>query len=213
MLDPLLAANPNEPILHVQRGFLASASNDMPGARRAFARALELNPRLVEAISGLSAVELASGDFAAARSRVDAAVKALPDNAEVHIIAARTYAASKDLVGAERELKRALELNPDLLPAYTMFGQLYLSQGRLADARREFETLAERHAKPVSALTMLGIIAQMEGDAHGRRWSTSSAWSISIRVHRSPPTTSPGSTQNEAKSSTMRCSSRRRPFR
>ncbi len=61
VLDPLLAANPNEPILYVQRGFLSSASNDLPEARRAFAHALELNPRLVEAISGLSTVELASG--------------------------------------------------------------------------------------------------------------------------------------------------------
>ena len=140
VLDPLLAANPNEPILYVQRGLLASASNDLPGARRAFARALELNPRLVEAISGLAALELASGDFAAARSRVEAAVKALPDSPEVHIIAARTYAASKDLVGAERELKRALELNPDLLPAYTMLGQL--------TSRRDGSPMRDGSSKP-----------------------------------------------------------------
>ena len=55
---------------------------------------------------------MASGDFAAARSRVDAPLKAQPDNPEVHLIAARTYAASKDLVAAERALKRALEIEP-----------------------------------------------------------------------------------------------------
>jgi Flp pilus assembly protein TadD len=164
VLGPLLSEHPNEAALHVQRGYLASAANDLAEARRAFERALELNSRLVEAISGLAAAEIASRDFAAARARVEAAVKAQPDNPEVHLIAGRTYRASKDPVGAERELKRALELAPDLQSGYTMLGELYLSQGRLADARREFEALSTRQTKPVAALTMLGVIAQMEGD-------------------------------------------------
>ena len=79
VLTPLLDAKPNEAILHVQRGYVSAASNDMTAARRAFVRALELDPRLIDAIAGMVVADIAIRDFSAARARIEAAVKAQPD--------------------------------------------------------------------------------------------------------------------------------------
>jgi tetratricopeptide (TPR) repeat protein len=117
----------------------------------------------MEALGGLTALDLSTGNVAGARARIDARLATSPTPALL-VLAARTYAASREFAAAESFLKKAIEKEPTLLPAYGMLGQLYLVQRRLGDAKRELSALASRQTRPVGALTMLGVICQLEGD-------------------------------------------------
>jgi tetratricopeptide (TPR) repeat protein len=164
ILDPIAAAAPNVPAVHVQKGTMYLARKDPAAARRAFERALELDPDSFEALSGLVVLDISGRNIAGAQSRIDARLKQHPNRADLLMIAARASAAARDLPATEQYLVRAIQADPSILPAYGMLGQLYVAQGKLDQARKEFQALAERQARPVAAVTMLGILAQTQGD-------------------------------------------------
>jgi tetratricopeptide (TPR) repeat protein len=164
VLAPLLKEHANVSAVHVQHALLLNAQRDTPAARRAFEKAIELDPRSLEALSGLVALDIAAQNVASAKGRVDAALRADAGRPGVLLLAARVAAAGKDAAAAEAHLRRAVEIDPTLLPAYAMLGQLYISQRRISDARREFEAMVQRQSRPVAALTMLGMLAGMEND-------------------------------------------------
>lgn len=167
-LQSLLKTHPDVAAVHVLQGALNASGRNLPAARAAFQRALELDPNSVDALNGLNAIDLSTGNVAAAKARIDEKLAARETPALL-LAAGRTFAAAKEPAAAERFLRRALELEPTLLPAYAMLGQLYFSQRRLEDARREFTELASRETKPIAALTMVGMIHQMEGNADAAR--------------------------------------------
>lgn len=149
--------------VHAQAGILAAEQNNIPAARAAFTRALELDPNSIEGLSGHVALDLKAKDTAGAKARVERRLDAGKQTTDVLLLAARTFAAAGDLDGAERFLRRAIDRESTSLPAYTMLGQLLVSRGKLEEARLEFEALAERQSKPTAALTMTGLILEAQG--------------------------------------------------
>ncbi len=163
-IEALLAARPEDPRIHVLSGIMAGARLQPGLAHQAFDRALSLDSRSLDALTGHVALDLSAKDYASARKRIEARLAGDAPGPDVLLLAARTYATMKDLAAAEQALKRAVEIAPSLLPAYAMLGQLYVSQRRLDEARKEFDSLAERQARPVGALTMAGVILQNQGN-------------------------------------------------
>ncbi len=167
-LAKLTARFPNSAVVHTQMGMLLGRRNNPAEARAQFERARELDPKSLEALGGLVALDLAAKDVAGARALVDERAAADP-SADVLMLSARTYAASGDVAGAERLLRRVIELDSENLTAYSALGQVLVAQGKLDQARTEFENLVERSPKSVAALTMVGIILQTQGDIDGAR--------------------------------------------
>ena len=128
-----------------------------------FERALRLNPRSLDAVGGIVAVDLSTGRREEARARVAALANGPGAKPEALMLAARTYAALGDLKSSEESLRRVLTTDPSVLPAYAALGQLYARQGRLDAALAEFEALASRESRPVAALTLAGIILEAQG--------------------------------------------------
>jgi putative PEP-CTERM system TPR-repeat lipoprotein len=167
-LNQLVARFPDSAVVRVQLGMLLGRQGNSEGARAEFERALSLQPEELEALGGLIALDLAGGDYASARARVDARVASKP-TATLLTLAARTYAASGDLAAAERFLRRAIDLDNTFVAAYGALGQIFIVQGKHAAARAEFEALAQRSPDSIAALTMVGILLQAEGDVAGAR--------------------------------------------
>jgi tetratricopeptide (TPR) repeat protein len=162
-VSALLKAYPDVPSVHVQQGALEAGRNNPAAARAAFDRAIRLNPKSLEALAGLVALDLGAKDFVAAKARVEQRLGDGEPSSALLLLAARTYGAARDLASAEKTLRRIVESDPTLLPAYAMLGQLYMSQRRLDEALQNFDALAEKHSRPVGALTMAGIILQAQG--------------------------------------------------
>jgi putative PEP-CTERM system TPR-repeat lipoprotein len=181
-IDTLTTDFPKAAPVHVQAGILAASKGTPTAARTAFERALSLDPNSVEALAGLTAVDLLAKNFTAAKARVDARIKSQNPRPELLLLAARTYGSAGDLDGAEKLLRRAIETDPSLLPAYALLGQLYYSQRKIDQALKEFDTLSQRQSNPVPALTMMGVILQGEGNAKEARRRYEQAISIDPRA-------------------------------
>jgi Tfp pilus assembly protein PilF len=82
---------PDLPQVHVQAGVMAASKKDLAGARAAFERALALAPASMEALGGITALDLSTGNVVGARARIDGrlATDATPT---LLVMAARTYA-------------------------------------------------------------------------------------------------------------------------
>jgi len=167
-LKRLVARFPNSSAVHTQMGMLLARRGKVPAARVEFDRALERRTDDIEAIGGLVALDMAAGNVASARARVDARITAGPTPALL-ILAARVYATSHDSSRAESFLKQAISLDSGYVAAYSALAQLYLVQHKLDAAQAEFEAVLERSPKSVAAYTMIGVLLQAKGDVEGAR--------------------------------------------
>jgi tetratricopeptide (TPR) repeat protein len=161
-LTELEASRADSPAINALWGTLALGRKDYPRARAAFERAQTLDPASTEALAGRLAVDVATGDAASARVRIE---KHLTESQSPDLLlAARTYWILKDAASAERVLRQAIQEDPARLTPYNMLGQIYLGQQKLDEARAEFEALAGRQMNPAGALTMAGVILQAQGN-------------------------------------------------
>ena len=161
-LEQLARAVPGAAQPHAQMGSLLLMQSDVAGARDAFNRAIKLDAFQLEALAGLTTLDVRLQHQAEAIARLDGVLERAPKNAGLLMIAAGAYSSVKDFAHAEALLIRAIETNPGLLAAYTMLGRVYLADNRLDAARTQFEKVAKEQERPVGALTVLGMIDQMQ---------------------------------------------------
>ena len=131
----LLAAYPNQPEPYVASGTVAMLSQDRSAARRAFERALEIQPQAIDALQQLVALDIQDKRPQDALQAVTGALKRAPDSPRVLFAAADTYRALGDAAKSEETLKKIIQVDPSNMNAYDALARLYLSQRRVSDAR------------------------------------------------------------------------------
>ena len=154
---------PNQAGPHVVLGALA-ASNNRPLARKHYERAYELQKNNIEALAGLSALDLAEKKGDAARQRIEAIVSAEPTNSAAQLLAARVYVSLNELDRAEQTLRGVIERDPSNLGAYGQLARLYLGQNKLGQAQAEFDRIAERAPSATGPRTIAAMIAEMQNN-------------------------------------------------
>jgi tetratricopeptide (TPR) repeat protein len=170
-ISELLKQRPTEAGVHSLAGMLQSSRGNPAGARQSFERALELSPGLVEALSGLVALDIAAKQVEAAVARVEFELAKTPDRPPLLALAAHAYGASGSLPRAEAALRRAVTIDPQFSAGYSLLARLYLAQRRLDEARVEFEGMARRDPSAVEARTMVGVLLEMQNRrADARKW-------------------------------------------
>ena len=163
-MNALLRDRPDEPLVHSTLAQLQASRRDLAGARRAYEKALALDPGHLEALSGLVAMDIAEGRPQQARARLDARLASTPEDPGVLVMAAKVYAALRNGPKTESLLKTLIRVEPGNMQGYSLLGQLYIAQRRLAEATAEFRTMAERDKRSVAAHTMVGLLYQTQGD-------------------------------------------------
>jgi len=162
-LQSMMPAAANVADAHVLMGHVQLAQTDLAGARRSYERALELNPKSMEALAALVQLDANAKQLDRAKRRVDEALGKNPNNPPLLLLAARTYATNGDNARAETLLRKAIGVDPSYMPAYGILGQLYLQQGKLDQARAEFQTMADKRPDDVAAATMIGMLLEGQG--------------------------------------------------
>jgi tetratricopeptide (TPR) repeat protein len=163
-VNALLKVEPNAAPVQAVSGTLAISQKDYSRARRAFNRALEIQPDNLDAIAGIALVDLALKKPEDARAHVQRHLDRAPDKPALLLIAARIYATTGDGDGAEKALRRVIELEPSNFQAYGMLGQLYAMQRRIPEARTTFEAMLKEQPESVPINTVLAILDHVEGD-------------------------------------------------
>jgi tetratricopeptide (TPR) repeat protein len=108
-------------------------------AKDTLMKAVELNPKSVNARLALARYYGKTGDTVAAGKTVDAALKLAPGNYDALGAKFDLLMAKKDIMGAQGILEKIKATYPDSPTAYYQLGQLYLSQRKFDAALREFE--------------------------------------------------------------------------
>jgi tetratricopeptide (TPR) repeat protein len=155
----LLKEHPQTPAVHGVNGSLQLLKRNMPAARTAFERALQLDSNSFAAFAGLVSVDLIEKRVPAAKARIEERLRTDVDKVELLLLAARVYIESNDGVAAERMLRRVIELAPADSTAYMLLANVYVGQGKLELAQAEFDRLALRHPRDIGVRLMSGILA------------------------------------------------------
>ena len=146
-----------------------------------FARALELNPRYLEALihQGLVLYEMGR-DVEAEDSFRRASASLTPSSnglaapiaarlANQHAELAEAYAEAGALDRAVEEYQRALELGPGFVDLRYRMARLLLESGRSLEAREALEEVLRSRPNFVDASAALGLAHYLSGDALGAR--------------------------------------------
>jgi tetratricopeptide (TPR) repeat protein len=167
--------------VHHLLGVSLSLLGQAQRALRELERALELNPRYVEALihRGLVLNELGRTDeaeeaFTRAAASFDQQAAGLPapvaaQLANRHADLAETYAGAGALSRAVDEYERALELGPEFHDLRYRMARVLLDAGRVLEARAALEQALQARPAFVDAQAALGLAHYLSGDADGAR--------------------------------------------
>ncbi len=126
----LLKEAPDSAAVHAVQGLHLARRNNGDAARRAYERALELSPGVLEALSGLTSLDFMAKKPAAAISRLEGEIARQPNNASLLALLARAHGAAGDARKEEQTLRQAVSADPRFTACYGMLAQLYLRQKR-----------------------------------------------------------------------------------
>ncbi len=141
----------------------AMNANQPADARAAYQKSMAADPNNLEALVGLTQLDVAAGRADDAVARLDAALKTTTKpTAEFLIVAGQAYAEARQPDRAEALLQQAIDLDPSRLQGYASLGTLYIRQNRLADAVSRFQQIVDRDPRSVSGNTMLGMLFDMQ---------------------------------------------------
>ena len=161
-LASMIKQYPKAPILYTLEGALKVSKNDAPGARASFEKSLAMSPGSIDALSGVTTIDLFEKKIPQARARVEARLAAQPNQPELLLLAARVYAAAQDFPKTEATLRKAIEADPSSSQAYAMLAATLLRTGRLDAARAEYDQIAQRDPKNIAAQTVSAMILQSQ---------------------------------------------------
>jgi len=124
-------------LLEFERG-LALEDEDPEAARRAYARALQLDPGQVDAYVNLGRLVHEAGDAVEAARLYGLALERSPDDPVIHFNLALALEDTAGPAAAARSYERALELDPDFADAHFNLAGLCEQLDRGADALRHY---------------------------------------------------------------------------
>jgi tetratricopeptide (TPR) repeat protein len=160
-LAPLEKSLPNAAPVHVRRARVAAGRGDMEQARRSFSRAYELDPRSVDALSGLVATDIAANRMGDALGRLEKGVAAAPRDLRMLLLAGNVYLSARDFARAEDAAMRATKLDASAMAPYDLLGRIFVAQGKLDEARQRFEHL-EKQDRSTAFSTVVAMLLQAQ---------------------------------------------------
>jgi putative PEP-CTERM system TPR-repeat lipoprotein len=183
-LKNLLDKLPNVPELWSLRGIVALQQNNAATARRYFQKSLDIDEDHIEGLSGLTTVDIQTGQIGAARARVEKRIASMRNpSIELLNLAAKVYLVAGNLPLVESTLKKSIASYPNNMDAYNSLAQFYTVQRRLEDAKRAYRAIIAKQPKSASAHSLLGQIYQSEGDIDTAR----AEYEAAIRVNPQAP--------------------------
>ncbi|MFZ1086625.1 MAG: tetratricopeptide repeat protein [Terracidiphilus sp.] len=134
-------ANPKEPGVHWNLGYLLWAQSRFKEAAAEFQAELINNPDDAQSMTYLADAEIHSNQFEAARQLLEKAMQINSEIALTHLDLGIVYSDAERRDDALRELKLAEQMDPSDQNVHWRLGHLYQLMGDKDDAKAEFDTL------------------------------------------------------------------------
>lgn len=145
-----------------EKGNAALQHNDLPAARKAFGKAIQIYPQYAGAYNNLGLIAMKSGDRAAALAAFQQAVRVNDHYALASVNLARLLLQDKQYSEAEVQLDRALSTEPLNLDALTMLADVQLETGHFDQA---INTAWKVHSVPHEGFSVVHIMAALAFEA------------------------------------------------
>lgn len=162
-LRPLVEGGAASAPVQALLGTVRMERGNKVGARAAFDRALQLDPRSIEAIAGLVQLDLKERSFKTARQRIEKALLAAPDDVRLLLLSADAAAAVGDLTEAEKTLRHATQIDKNSFEPVIALSELLAQQRRGEDAREVLSRFLQHHPTSSDAQTRLAMLLEDDG--------------------------------------------------
>lgn len=174
--DELLKEFPKEPGLWQQLGAAQAGANDMKAAKRSYETAITHAPDELLGYQRLAQlVWRGMNDAAAAREALDRMARALPRDAEAHLLRAKfeLFAAEEsapgapaaDLARAKADLLRVLELDPENAEASMMLADVMQKARNVPAAHALLRDAASTYPKNLKLVRALSWLELLRGNS------------------------------------------------
>ena len=164
VMQGLVKAHPNNPVLLNLLGYTRAASGDAPGARSAYEQALKLAPDLLDAEVNLARLEIDQQRWDAGLARLNGVLAKDAKNVDALMEVARLYRLKGDEPAYVRWLQRADDVAGQRLQPGLELIDHQLAQGRKEMARQALTRLQQRRAEALPVLLAQVKVLLAEGD-------------------------------------------------
>jgi tetratricopeptide (TPR) repeat protein len=160
--DLVIRENPRNAAAHHFRALAHSGRGEDRLVRQDLVRAVELDPRLLEARVLLAGVFLRERNQDLAAQQIDAALEIAPQDVRVLMLHGGLKLLQRDPRAAEQVYRKIIETNPGYAPAYVQLGRTLDVMGKRQEAMASFKQALERNPMQTDALGL--IVAQLVRD-------------------------------------------------
>ena len=149
---------PKNPRVHFLMGTTLREQKKPVEARKAFERALELEPDDMRTIDQLVEMDVLDKQYATALQRLEKTMVKYPKASAPRVTQARVYMAQAQFDKAEPTLLKAIEADPDARAAYMLLSQMYVAAKKHAQALEKLGAIVAKNPKDASAIMQIGMI-------------------------------------------------------
>lgn len=161
------------------RGTVLAGKGDLPGARAAFEKALEIDPTFLAAASNLATLDLREGHPGDARQRYETLLKKDPKNARaavaLAVLTARTGGSADEVLAL---LKRAREADPDAVLPILASARYLMQTNAPRDAIPMLQEAANRNPNDTRILDQLALAFRQSGQSA----QAIASWEKALRI-------------------------------
>ena len=161
------ARGDNDTNTYFQTAMTEQARGERDDAFADYGRAIEHNPRLVDAYVNRAYLKRLQGDFNGALADYDKAIQIAPDYALSYNNRANAKTDHNDLNGALADLNKAIQLEPDYVDALFNRGQIKCQTGDLSGALADYTKAIAVDPSFVDAYVCRGNLKNKQGDSAG----------------------------------------------
>jgi len=158
-----MEAEGDNPAIQNLKGGVLMISGDMPGARKAFSHALELDPGHLPALDNLAELDLLEKKAAQARQRYQAALEHERTSVPLMMALSKLEARLGNLAGATVWLERAVTASPEAKAPAQSLVVLYMRAGQPDKALRQATRLQAVFPNEAASLDLLAQAASAAG--------------------------------------------------
>jgi putative PEP-CTERM system TPR-repeat lipoprotein len=172
---------------HYKLAKVYELEGDAPNAYHEYARTGDLDLSNTDAQVKAGALLLAAGEFEAARTRAELALKAAPDSAPANILLGNALAGLNETDKAVKQIEQAISLDPSYAPAWTALGAVQFRAGTREDAANAFQKAVDLAPRSVEARLALANFQWASGDLGTAERTLKTALSIdpnNTEIHR-----------------------------